>query len=144
MASAGKIVLLGDFNSTIPDLSVFDCPENDISYSRNIDLGCNRNGRDLVNVCLNLRLRPVNHLRHGLVNYDGLLTYKQGERWISQLDWVLISNEVLEDISEFSIDQRCPFNTNHAALCFSVKIRSMSYNFLYERALFLVLHSADQ
>ena len=134
--SADKIVLMGDLNSRITDLSVFNLPECNVSYSRNEDLGSNRNGRDLVNLCLSFHLRPVNHLQSPL-NLDGKLTYKQGERWISQLDWVLISNEVIKDITEFSIDQHCPFNTNHAALCFSVKIHSISYRYLYNRALLL-------
>ena len=55
--SADKIVLMGDLNSRITDLSVFNLPECNVSYSRNVDLGSNRNGRDLVNLCLSFHLR---------------------------------------------------------------------------------------
>ena len=141
--STNKIVLIGDFNSRMRDLTVFNLPENNISYSRNVDLGTNRNGRDLVNLCLNLHLRPVNHLQSESLSHDGKFTYRQGDRWISQLDWVLINNEVLKDITEFSTDQHCPFNSNHAALCFAVAIHSISYKYLYDRALLLDYYNDD-
>ena len=88
----------------------------------------------MITLCLNWHLRPVNHLQLNSFNYEGKLTYKQGERWISQLDWVLISENIVKDIAEFSINQQCPFNTNHAALCFSLRIRSISYEYIYDRA----------
>ena len=133
----GKLVLLGDLNSRISDLNIFSQPRERIYYSRNVDSGNNVNGRDLSNLCINLNLKPVNHVKFYSRNFNGDLTYRQGERWVSQLDWVLVSTNVFNDITDYTIDQHCSFDSNHAALYLSLKIQSISYNYLYNRALFL-------
>ena len=46
-----KVVLVGDLNARIGDLSVFDDEKQTVKYSKNPDQGINRNGRDIAALC---------------------------------------------------------------------------------------------
>ena len=80
---------MGDFNARIPDLRLFTSTALKLGYTENPDTKSNSNGVDLVNICLSNYLKPLNHAVHNSKVFDGGLTYKQKDRWVSQLDWTL-------------------------------------------------------
>jgi hypothetical protein len=62
------------------------------------------------------------------------LTFCQRDRWVSQLDWCLVAEERLEDISSFKIHQSHPIKTNHAAISVKLKNRCTGLESLVERS----------
>ena len=88
------------------------------------------NGQDLISICQSYAMVQLNHLEHHNLKYQGGLTYKQGETWISQLNWVLCSKSVVSNVDKFSILCENMLLTDHAALSlklsgFSADIRNL-------------------
>ena len=111
-----NLVMFGDFNARIKDLSVFNDNTQGISYVQNIDNGINSNGKDLTDLCIACKLKPVNHLEYNKRHFEGMLTFKRQNIWISQLDWVIMSQAALDSVSKFTIIQSVSLPTNHAPL----------------------------
>ena len=110
------VVVMGDLNARHPNLSQYNDPNLDVKYIENVDLGTNSNGRSLQNLCNSSGIRPLNHMTYRNTVFHGGLTYKQGRQWISQLDWGLVSQELLSHVNNFTIIQQTPILTDHAAL----------------------------
>ena len=65
-------------------------------------------------------MTPLNHLEYKDLRCEGGFTYKQGQIWVSQLDWALCSVSALPNVKEFTILQNFLLPTNHAPI--SVKL----------------------
>ena len=121
--SGNRALVIGDFNSRMPTLHRLNNIAQDVSYAQNVDVCENAHGRELLNMCLNLDIFPVNHLTHSNRSFDGNKTFKKRENWISQLDWLLVSSPLLGMLDDFTINQHSPFLSDHAAL--TVRLSSM-------------------
>ena len=120
-SSSDNIVVLGDINARISDLSQLDDPCSGISYHKNIDPGSNSNGKSVINVCLACDIKPLNHLQYKTQSFEGNLTYKKGGKWTSQLDWCLVSSKALNSVSSFSVLQSTDLPTDHAPITVELK-----------------------
>ena len=116
-----KYVILGDMNSRIPDLKQFTLVSMNVSYTENPDTALNAHGTDLIKLCKDCSMRPVNHCVYNDSVFDGGLTFKQKDRWISQLDWAIVSNTALPDIESFCIIKGIHLPTNHAPIAIKIK-----------------------
>ena len=102
---------LSCFNSTFP---------KDIHYQINPDHRMNENGRTLITLCQSCNLVPVNHVIYKDVMCNSDLTYRQGNSWISQLDWVLCKTDVLDLIVDFTINRSLVLSSDHAIISFKL------------------------
>ena len=59
-------------------------------------------------------------------SFDGKMTYKQGNTWISQLDWCIVSSSVRHCIAHFEILDSVILPTDHAPL--SIRISSPKFD----------------
>ena len=85
-----SVVMIGDFNARINNLAMFDSPAHGITYSSTADTGVNANGRDLADLLIACDLKSLNHMNAGGESFNGKMTYKQSNTWISQLDWCIV------------------------------------------------------
>jgi hypothetical protein len=115
-ADGKDLVIIGDLNARLGILSDLDFIPNDISYSPNPDSTCNNNGRKVINLCQSLNLLPVNHAQIGNKSMDGNYTFKRQNTWISQLDWALVSRNIMKDIVCFRVLDNTLLKSDHAAL----------------------------
>jgi hypothetical protein len=129
--------MLGDFNARLKDLSIFDDTEHSISYAKNLDSGVNQNGKDFVDLCLTCELKPINHLTYRNKQFDGKLTFKQSNTWISQLDWAVVSQTCLSAVCSFAILQEAQLPTNHAPLALCINHPDFCATELLQRATLL-------
>ena len=107
---------MGDFNARIPDLNQFASSNQALSYTQNVDRGSNDNGKELTNICLATDIKPVNHMVHKGTSHDGELTFRKKNTWISQIDWALVSVNLLPFIESFRILRHQKVPTDHAPL----------------------------
>ena len=138
-SSNDKVLLIGDFNGRMPNLSMFDDVARGVEYGINVDNGSNAHGRELANICKWSKLYPVNHVTYDGKHLAGGLTFRKRMRWISQLDWCLCSFDVLSRIREFSVLDSSPLLGDHAALAVTVEVPGPGIDLTLNRA--RLLHS---
>ena len=136
-SEGNDLLIIGDLNARLGDLSSFVDNGWGIKYHNNIDNGVNENGRKIQSLCSNLNLRPVNHAYNSLVDFQGNLTFKKKDKWISQLDWCIVSANMLQDITSFEILQNLPLVSDHAALSVIITRKCVLTDYLQECAYLL-------
>ena len=114
----GPLILMGDLNARMPNLNIFE--SDTVHYSENPDRGSNANGTDIISLCENFALVPINHRRTPSRTYEGGFTFRQGQTWISQLDWVLCSRELAGHFIHLTIHQGGFPQSDHAPISFSI------------------------
>ena len=132
--SGNRVLIIGDFNSRMPALHRLNDHARGISYARNMDDGENAHGRVLFNMCVNQGIYPANHLTHNNRTFDGNKTFRKREKWISQLDWLLVSPPLLHMLDDFAINQHSPFLSDHAALTVKLKCSPLSLEIILQRS----------
>ena len=137
-----QTLIIGDLNARIPNLSKLDDPSMELHYRQNPDTGANAHGRELLNFCVSHKLHPLNCLTLKTLVFDGGLTYKQGQNWKSQLDWVICSKNCLESVEQFLIQSDINFPSDHAPITVVVKCE-LSAKTVLERATLLNEDPAD-
>ena len=137
MTYSGKIVMIGDLNARIPDLSRFNNQQKLITYDVNPDIGSNSHGRTLTQLCKDLYLYPVNHMKYKDSAFTGGFTFRQGQTWKSQIDWVLSTESSICDILDFQIHRQIPIKTDHAALELKIFTGAPTLVSILERACLL-------
>ena len=121
-----NVLIIGDFNSRMGNLSDFNRPTAHISYTNNPDTTINNNGRDLMSLCLSHNILPINHLTCNDIICDGNLTFKRRDQWISQLDWALCSANLVKHIDSFTIDNHTNIQTDHAPV--TLRLSNLGYS----------------
>ena len=121
-----SVFIMGDFNARMGDLSRFNEPAKNIRYSNNDDVKINQHGRDLAALCKNYNLLPINHLIYKGHSHDGKLTFRRKNKWISQLDWIICSCNLLHHIDVFRISQNTEIPSDHAPL--TLEISRLAYS----------------
>jgi hypothetical protein len=84
----------------------------------------NSNAKYILNAASPLLL--LNNLCTTTKYYKSALTFRQGARWISEIDGCLISPSLLKSITDFEVDQRTSLPSDHAPICLTVKLRPES------------------
>ena len=137
LESGNKVIMIGDFNSRISSLQCLNNDSLGIAYSQSADRCDNAHGRVVLNMCSNTNVYPVNHLNLGAKCFIGSKTFRKRDNWISQLDWLFVSSQLLHMVCEFVVDQQAPFSSDHAALKATFTRPFQSVERIIERAALL-------
>ncbi len=93
-----EVVIIGDLNAHMPDMSCFSKASIKVNYTANPENIENAHGKEILSICKDFLLVPVNHMCYKDVTCDGGLTYIQKDEWVSQIDWALISENLIIQI----------------------------------------------
>ena len=132
-----KLLIIGDLNARLGDLTHFDNQVKGLKYSKNPDTQANNHGTHIKNICDNHDIVPVNHAQYKDIHCDGNYTFRKKDKWISQLDWALVSTNILSSITQFAIVENSILRSDHAAIALSLTCESTSLKELlwYSKAL---------
>ncbi len=128
------VVILGDLNARLADLSRFQNQKLGISYSENPDQTTNSHGREILSICNDFNLVPVNHMCIGGIQCEGGFTYRQKQNWISQIDWCICSQMCVQNIDSFCILNQVEFPSNHAPISVLLSHDQVAPEIILERA----------
>ena len=134
----GKLtVIIGDMNARLG--SRVNLIDEACGFTHDIvDNTVNTNGRSLVQTCIASRLTPVNNLKTADKTWNGNLTYRKKQRWISEVDLCLVSAPLTEAVSHFFVDQSLRYPSDHAPISvgfdFSCCVNACRVNELVERS----------
>ena len=115
-------VILGDLNARMQNLNTFCQPSKNISYSQNVDLVSNENGRIAEKHFKTLNLTPVNHMIYKSKHFEGNFTFRKKANWISQLDWAFVSTKLVPNITSFNVLQSHRIPTDHAPITLEINL----------------------
>ena len=138
-----QCIIVGDLNSRLghPVQSLVE-QHDDMVYNV-IDPIQNVNGRSLLDICKSNTLFPVNNLQCDNVLWQSQLTYRQGVRWISEVDLCVISQKLIKSVTSFSVNQNIKMPSDHALM--SIKFdfsrsNNVALSHLIERSSLLGLY----
>ena len=119
-------VCLGDINARF-GMSIRNLVSDDTSLTyRPIDLQLNARGQEMLQLCEDCKLLPVNNLEietdSGKQHFKTGLTFRKRQNWISELDYCLVSRNLIPYIEYVAINQSFHFPSDHAPL-------SVTFNF---------------
>ena len=137
MKQCDKVLLIGDINARLQSLEVLSNPEHGIKYATNKDPSSNQNGASIKQMCMSCNLKPVNHLIYNNKEFPGSLTFRQRDKWISQLDWCIMSANSLMYVESFNVLQDSKLPTNHAPIAIKLQGLGESLPALVERSKWL-------
>ena len=133
-----QAVIVGDLNARL-GTQVHSIAEALKSFSHNVvDTSVNMNGRSVVRTCIANNLVPVNNLKTFDHSWCSNLTYRKKQRWISEVDLCLVSQTLIDAVSNFSVNQNLKFPSDHAPVTvgfdFSVCVNVCKTEELVERS----------
>ena len=133
-----NVIVLGDFNARIGTPTIPNRNGSLYEYDSIQDQTVNPPGKNLINLCKGNSLVIANHLKYKDKCFGGNLSYRQGTRWISEIDLCLIHEDVLPILNELEIRQEIG-GSDHAPLCISLGVTKYDLWFplLLERAKYL-------
>ena len=98
----------------------------------------------MTSLCVDCDMAPLNHLKiHGKL-FTGDLTYREGKRWVSEVDWFIASFAAIPAISRLDIDQNLSVPSDHAPVSITIDcelLQSPKVESLLDRSLMLGAHS---
>ena len=113
LESGKHCVIVGDLNARLG--SRVHAVDENCGFSHHVvDDAVNPNGRSLVQTCLANRLTVVNNLKTVDHIWNGNLTYRKKQLWISEVDLCLVSLPLVGAISHFNVDQSLTYPSDHA------------------------------
>lgn len=110
-----RVVIMGDLNSRVGVPYLTDLGDKPYQYNETRDFVVNDNGKQLLDICKNSEMLIANHLVIGDKILGGNLSYKQGSRWISEIDLCLVKSEIVKEIESVSVEQGI-HGSDHAPL----------------------------
>ena len=117
-----RYIVLGDLNARVGRSAGQLVKHNaSYTYSAPVDVTVNDNGKKLLAICGDRNLMLVNNLRTESRSFPGALTFRMRNRWISQLDLCLVSEELIPCVSDFHVNQDITFPSNHAPVSVQFK-----------------------
>ena len=146
---SGSIILLGDLNTRFgTEASRFIDGKDDnidFTYVESSDPinTPNCNARHAITALQPLLL--LNNLKKGGKVFKGALTYRQGNKFISELDMCFVSPEILDYVCEFSVDQALNLPSNHAPISIALDFKKTApdISHLLSRAAELGTHATS-
>lgn len=100
------------------------------------------NAAVLAGLCVNAQLLLLNNLDAANRHFSGNLTYRQGARWVSELDVCIVSPSLICSISDFVVNQDTSLPSDHAPISFALQPLSVNEESLLLRASRLGDHAA--
>ena len=88
----------------------------------------------LASKCIDLKLAVFNNLNVKDKNFASKMTYKQGDRWVSELDICMVSHKVLNYIEDFTVFQKDYFPIHHVPVSLVLSLPSTDVDGLFNRA----------
>ena len=79
-----------------------------------------KTGTGLTSLCIDCDMVPLNHLKSNEAQFTGGLTYREGKRWISEVDWFICSFEAVSAISSLEIDNSLSVPSDHAPISITI------------------------
>ena len=133
----GKFIILADINSRFGKLrSCFldnKVVGNHWSYEPvSHDTRQNTNAKYIVD-CLAPSLVLLNGLSTEQRNFCSQQPYRMTNRWVSELDYCLLSPELVGCVMDFNIDQSAQLPSNHAPLILKLRVTVRTHTFWSER-----------
>ena len=120
----GNIIVLGDFNGRVGTHPYITNDEGQIyQYYEGMDTTINNHGRTLMNICNNNDMVIVNNLSYLDKHFKGNLTYRQGDRWVSEIDLCLSKKSCLNLIQDLQIHREVR-GSDHAPISITLKLRT--------------------
>ena len=114
MSNGKQAVIVGDLNARMGD-GVHLITEKFDNLSHNVtDSGKNSNGSSLARTCIANRLIPVNNLNTCNQEWEGKLTFRKKQRWISEVEVCLVSAPLVDAVTNFAVNQNVKFPSDHA------------------------------
>ena len=128
-------VIVGDLNSRI-GTKVDDLVNNNNWQYEPVDLQENDNGKKLFSICKDNGLMVANNLITKDVKLTSSLTYRVRDKWVSELDLCIISEELVPAMSRLHVNQDLLFPSNHAPVSVNINFpqRSMGISELVTRS----------
>ena len=101
-----------------------------------VDLGENENGKKLFSICKDNGLMVANNLVTEDVTLTSSLTYRIRNKWVSELDLCIVSEELIPAVSKLSVNQDTSLPSNHAPVSVNINLpeRSLSISDLVTRS----------
>ena len=115
---------------------IHDLINNNRWYYNPVDLGENENGKKLFSICKDNRLMVANNLVTEDVTLTSSLTYRIRNKWVSELDLCIMSEELIPAVSKLSVNQDTSLPSNHAPVSVNINLpeRSLSISDLVTRS----------
>ena len=134
MSRGYTVYVGGDFNAHLGDLNILSKKIFHWRYDENIDKINNSHRKNLMNVCEQNDISPLNHCHHYHNIRDGRFTYyKAGEQ--SQIDFCFTNRNGRKFVSNFQIIDTKWHLSDHLPLLLSLPLPYVIYvNMLYTRA----------
>ena len=118
-----KVVMLGDFNARVGKPDMLNTKGKKLEYVDICDITQNAPGKKIINLCKEKSLVVANHLKYNNKCLGGNLSYRKGNKWISELDLCIIHEKSLPCIKEVKVLQEIR-GSDHAPLCVTMDIAS--------------------
>ena len=104
----------------------------------------NNNAKMIFSICAEENLAVVNNAVIENQVYTSQLTYRQGNVWTSELDYVLVSSNMLKSIKSYNVHQDMSLPSDHAPITINIEPQHVNLNNLLERAKMLGDHCVRQ
>ena len=117
-----KIILMGDFNSKTKDYNILLSTNENLAYINQPETNQNTNGKILQNICEIGKL--LNNLLTESTYFYGALTFRQRNKWVSELDLSILSRDLIECVIDFNINHDLNLPSNHAAISLTFNCHS--------------------
>ena len=104
----------------------------------------NNNAKMIFSICVEENVAVVNNAVIENQVYTSQLTYRQGNVWTSELDYVLVSSNMLKSIKSYNVHQDMSLPSDHAPLFINIEPQHVNLNNLLERANMLGDHCVGQ
>ena len=121
-------VVFGDLNSRVGSALVeLSSLHDNISYIPVDKLQTpSEHGKKLLPIAKDGGLFFVNNMVFQGRYYEGSLTFRRRQTWISEVDVVLVSKNILPQIIDFKIDQSLSFPSDHAPISVSISVEGLA------------------
>ena len=135
----GGCILLGDFNARF-GIGIRDVLTRNGLFQYSYPFvpdpipSPNENAQVLLGLCIDEDLLIVNNLQTSEKYFQSALTYRQGQLWTSELDYCIISHEIMYIVDDFQIIQDRHLPSNHAPLSIKLLNPSIDVDYLTKRA----------
>ena len=132
-----SMILVGDFNAKIQDRNAI-IKNKSFTYTSQVHPQ-NLYGETMLSIAKRNNLVLLNGLNMGRYSFDDSLTYRKRNEWISRLDLLFCSENMLKSIKSFKVMQgNCCLPSDHAILSCSLTVpHRINLEMLSQRALWL-------
>ena len=114
-----QAIVVGDFNARVGKPRMMNERGEEYEYIGIIDNTQNAPGRSLLNICKEKSLVVANHLKYQTNIFGGNLTFKKGNKWISEIDQCIIHTKMLPALVKVEVRQDF-IGSDHAPICASL------------------------